>query len=301
MASCIKMDFFLFDSEPASLEDYDFTSENLDGIPADRITSELIPSQQPGKDIHVIFVERDEAEIDPRIDPDRRVTVLFSHGNRSNMLLYWYRVGYFEDMGFNVLMYDYRGYGASDGETTERHVYEDAETAYDYLAARDDVGDIVSVGYSMGGAPAIWLCSPESGRQVLGCFTEAAFASTDKLIDDGTGYDFEQSWFVDVEFDNETRIKTIFLPFLIMHGTKDQRVGFENGQILWSAVKDNNPLNTFYVIEGANHRNIPVPSYKGSDEPREYSHPDELPPLLAEDFEIYKSRIVEFVVSALQH
>jgi pimeloyl-ACP methyl ester carboxylesterase len=299
VTACIEVDFLLFDPEPASLKDYDFESEDLDGIPPHRILSELIPSRDAGKKLHVIYIERDEAELDPRIKPEEGISVVFSHGNSANMRMYWTRAGYFEDMGFNVLFYDYRGYGASTGKATERHIYEDVETAYDYLKTKKGVEKILSVGYSMGGAPAIWLCSPESRREVFGCFTEAAFANVDKLIDDSTGYDFEGSWFLNTVFDNRSRIKTVTRPFLIMHGKKDQRVNISNGRQLWNGVKDNNPVNRFFEIENATHRNVSIPSHKGLKELGNYSHPDEFPIDLKADFQVYKSRIVNFVVDAL--
>lgn len=297
-AGCIKMDSFMFDGDPAALEDYDFTSEELDGIPTARIASELVPSPNSPDRVHVVYVERDVTELDPRLNPDDNITVVFSHGNRGNIFLYWYRVAYFEDMGFNVLIYDYRGYGASEGETTETKLYEDAALAYDE-AKRRGAGAVFSVGFSMGGGPAIWLCSPEGGREVAGCFTESAYTGADRIIDTGAGYDFPSGFFVDFEIDNETRIATVEVPFLLMHGTDDQRVGFEHAQILWAAVKDNHPLNRFYPVAGAGHRNVPVPSYPGEDEPLQYSHPDELPPGLHEDFLVYKSRIVDFVVNVM--
>ncbi len=297
-SGCIKMDSFMFDGDPAELADYDFTSEALNGIPPERITSELVQGPNSSEGVHIIYIERDVTELDPRLDPEDNITVVLSHGNRGNIFLYWYRAAYFEDMGFNVLIYDYRGYGASEGETTEAKLYEDAELAYDE-AKRRGAGAVFSAGYSMGGGPAIWLCSPEGGRVVAGCFTESAFTGAERLINAGSGYDFPSKFFVDFEIDNETRIATVEVPFLLMHGTDDQRVGFEHAQILWAAVKDTHPLNRFYPVEGAGHRNVPVPSYPGEDEPLQYSHPDELPPDLHEEFQIYKGRIVDFVVDAM--
>ena len=78
-----------------------------------------------------------------------------------------------------------------------------------------------------------------------------------------------------------------------------KRVGFQHGQRLYAIVKDNHPLNRFFPVEGANHRDVPVPSYPGKDEPSEYSHPDELPRELQEEFQIYKNRIVQFVVDVM--
>ena len=151
----------------------------------------------------------------------------------------------------------------------------------------------------MGGAPAIRLCSPASGRRVAACFTESAFASTRQLLVEGTNFDFPSSWMLDVEFDSESRIATVMIPVMIMHGTEDWRVGFHNAEILWQAVRDNNPQSRFHVFEDTGHRNIPYPSYTGVALPTEYSHPDELPADLAADFEVYKGLIVDFVVDAL--
>jgi predicted alpha/beta-fold hydrolase len=180
---CVQLDFLLFAGEPSSMDDYDFTKEELNGIDPSRITSERIDIPGTSDKLHAIYVERDLSELDPRLSPDDNITVIFSHGNRGNILLYWYRVGYFEDMGFNVVIYDYRGYGASDGETTEANLYQDAEVAYDYAKSKG-AGRVFSVGHSMGGCPAIWLCSPESGRKLAGCFTESAFASAEHLINE---------------------------------------------------------------------------------------------------------------------
>ncbi len=296
----VKLDFFLWGGVPATLEDYDFTSPNLDGIAPDRITSELIPVGDEGDWIHVIFVERDVSKLSPDFDPDDGITVLFSHGRFDNMLQYIYRLGYWEEMGFNVLMYDYRGYGASTGETTEANMYQDAVAAYDYASTRTGVGTIVSVGYSMGGAPAVYLCSEESGREVAACIVEAAFASVDMMADSAGYYDFEGAWFADTEFDNVGRAARIGLPFMVLHGTKDKRVGVEHGRAIWDAVRGNNPTNRFWEVKDATHYNIPMPSYTVvDDEPREYSYPDELPPDLHAELEDYQARILDFLADAL--
>lgn len=297
---CIKLDFFLFAGDEADLEDYDFTSEDLDGVDPERITSELIPVGSGDDQIHVVFIERDLSKLDPRLDPEDEITVVYSHGNRGNLALYWHRLTHYEDMGFNVLFYDYRGYGASTGETTEENTYEDAETAYDYARARDDVGEILSVGFSMGGGPGIWLCSPESEREVFACFIESAFNSTKDLLEAGFGSDMPSSWIVDVAYENGDRAATVEIPFLLMHGELDDRVAFDNARQIWSRVEGNHRLNRFFPYPDAGHRDVHIPSYPGVELPVEYSHPDELPPELYSEYEVYRSRIVDFVVDALE-
>lgn len=295
LGSCVQLDPLMFAGDPASLEDYDFTSELLNGIDPSRITSELIPVGNTRDELHVIYVARDVAKLDSRVDPSLEMAVLFSHGNRGNMTRYWDRVGYFEQMGFHVVTYDYRGYGASSGQTSEAHLRQDVETTYDYALSRG-ARTVLSVGYSMGGVPAIWLCSPDSGRAVIGCFTESTFASNDAVIEQAVGYDLPGESLME-PLDNESRIATVRVPFLLMHGTLDDRVSFDNALRLWDAVQSNHPLNTFYPVI-AGHRNVPVPSYTGHEEPREYSHPSELPQDLRADYNLYAERVMAFTAAA---
>jgi len=105
---------------------------------------------------------------------------------------------------------------------------------------------------------------------------------------------------MEAAFPNEERIATIDLPYLLMHGVLDTRVGFAHGELLWAAVRGRNVLNRHYFIVEAGHRNVPVPSYTGEELPVEYSHPDELPPGLRADLTVYQSRIADFVVDALE-
>lgn len=292
-----KLDYMLFASEPASLDDYDFTREDLDGIDPARITSELIPSAKAGVAIHVVYIERDAAKLDPRIPAEAGVTVLVSHGTGSNILGYFYRAAYFEEMGFNVLIYDYRGYGASGGETTEAHLYEDAATAYDYTTGKDGVGAVVAYGFSLGGGPTIWLCSPESGRDVLACVTESTFTSAEDFFAD---FRTDDGWYVEAEIDNEARIAGVTLPFFLMHGEEDKIVKISHGHALFAAVEGNNPLDRFAAVAGAGHADVPLPSLDADMDPATYSHPDELPADLYEEFAAgYAARFNDFVADAL--
>ena len=301
-SGCIKLDSFLFDSEEAPGDDdhpYDFESTALDGIPMDRIHTERLEVGDSGEQIFVVFVDRDERLLDSRIPADAGVTVIFSYGNRFNIANYWHRVAYLENIGFNVAIYDYRGYGASDGESSEAHIYEDVAAVYDFVTARDDVGVVFPMGYSMGGGPTIWLCSPESGREVAGCLLDSPFASTDFLFDEGMDYDIEGEWIIDAEFPNETRIATVEVPIYLTQGTRAQRVSIAHGEALWDAMRGRNPLNRHFWVEGAGHRTVPVPSYTFDEEPREYSYPDELPPQMRDELAAYQGRIVSFVADVL--
>jgi pimeloyl-ACP methyl ester carboxylesterase len=299
IAACIEMDGFLFQGDPASLDDYDFTREDLNGIDPARITSTRIPSG--GGQIHVVYISRDETELPSGMESTPPVTIVYSHGNSANIKFYWYRAAYLEDMGFNVLLYDYRGYGASTGEANEENIYEDAVSAYEYALQREPNGVIISYGYSMGGAPAIYLCSNENNAHPVACITESTFAGTQYMVD-SSGYHLPSDWLMETEFPSAERARQITLPFMIMHGTDDEVVGFGHSAVLWDSLWQNNPLNRYYRVEGAGHRNLPIPSWRSTSQNLDiFSHPDELPQKYRPDYLTYKERIVSFVSDVLNN
>ncbi len=91
--------------------------------------------------------------------PDAKGTVLFFHGNAGNIS---HRINYlamFKRLGYNTLLFDYRGYGQSSGVPSESGTYLDAQAAWRYLTEAKGIApaQIVLYGESLGGAVAAWL------------------------------------------------------------------------------------------------------------------------------------------------
>jgi dipeptidyl aminopeptidase/acylaminoacyl peptidase len=160
------------------------------------------------------------------------------------------------------------------------------------------VGLIVAAGFSMGGAPTLWLCNQED-RPVVACFTESTFENAQSFIDDFFRADTVERR-LETEMNNLRLVRALTLPYLLMHGTLDAVVPVDHGENLWSVAEDGHGLNRAFFVEGAGHGNVAVPSYQGKNL-TEYSHPDELPAFLREEFDQgYKKRIVDFVVDVLK-
>ena len=116
----------------------------------------------------------------------RNVTILMFHGNAGNI---GHRVPIAkvleENVGCNVLMLEYRGYGMSTGNPSEEGLMIDAQTALDYIRDRKDIKGtkIVVYGQSLGGAVAIQLVAKnQEARDVIGLILENTFTSIRKLI-----------------------------------------------------------------------------------------------------------------------
>jgi len=93
-------------------------------------------------------------------EPDKEV-VLFCHGNAGNISGRVYSLSIFHRLGLSVLIFDYRGYGESQGRPSESGTAEDARAAWDYLVnvRKIDPNRIVVAGRSLGGAVAAHLAS----------------------------------------------------------------------------------------------------------------------------------------------
>jgi fermentation-respiration switch protein FrsA (DUF1100 family) len=147
-----------------------------------------------------------------------------------------------------VFIFDYRGYGKSEGKPNERGLYADAIAAYEYLVSRDDVekDHIVFFGRSLGGAVAVELATQKPCEKLI---LESTFTS----IKDMTKEMFNGlpvHYIVHTKFDSLTKIEKIRVPLLLIHGNQDTVVPFEQGKRLFNAA--NEPKH-FYEILGADH------------------------------------------------
>ena len=116
----------------------------------------------------------------------QNVTILMFHGNAGNI---GHRVPIAkvlkENLGCNVLMLEYRGYGMSTGTPNEEGLMIDAQTALDYIRNREDIEGtkIVVYGQSLGGAVAIQLVAKnQEAHDVVGMIVENTFTSMRKMI-----------------------------------------------------------------------------------------------------------------------
>ena len=105
-----------------------------------------------------------------------RGTLLFSHGNAGNIGHRLDSIRQFHSLGLDVLIYDYRGFGESEGKPTEAGTYLDAKAAWDYLLLEREIAprQIVIFGRSLGAAVAAELASQHPSAGVI---LESAFTS----------------------------------------------------------------------------------------------------------------------------
>lgn len=175
-------------------------------------------------------------------------TLLWCHGNAGNITDRLDNLANLTKLPINVFIFDYRGFGRSEGVPNEKGVYLDAEAAYDYLASREDVQQdkIILFGRSLGGAVAVDLASKRPGA---GLILESTFTSAKDMAKSAFGF-IPIYLIIKSKFNSIDKISKIHVPILVLHGTKDRTVPFKLGRRLYEA--SNNPKE-FYQIQEADH------------------------------------------------
>ena len=176
-----------------------------------------------GERIHAWWVPREQA----------RGTLLFSHGNAGNISHRLDSLRIFNDLGLNVLMYDYRGYGQSTGRPSEQGVYKDAEAAFDWLVEQRDVSpeQVVLFGRSLGGAVSAELAT----RRPAACLiTESTFSSVPDVAAEIYWW-IPVRWLARLRFDAADALTRTELPVLIIHSPDDEIISFANAERLMNA------------------------------------------------------------------
>ncbi|MBT3233547.1 MAG: alpha/beta fold hydrolase, partial [Calditrichaeota bacterium] len=125
----------------------------------------MLPSSN-GVKIHGWFVPSENA----------KATMIFCHGNAGNISHRMDSIRMFNEMGLNVFIFDYQGYGKSEGKPTEKGTYQDAQAAWDYLVKdrKTDPEEIIIFGRSLGGAIAAWLAKENTAGALI---VESTFTS----------------------------------------------------------------------------------------------------------------------------
>lgn len=183
--------------------------------------------------------------------------VLFCHGNGGNVT---HRIDKLQALnrvaGVSMLVFDYRGYGRSEGRPNEKGVLMDARAARAWLANRAGVAEkeIVVAGESLGGAVAVDLAARDGARALI---LESTFTSIPEMAA------YHYPWLpvkllLRTRFDSLNQISAYHGPLLQSHGDADSIVPYEFGQRLFQAA---NSPKEFYTLAGTDHNDLPDRDY----------------------------------------
>lgn len=186
--------------------------------------------------------------------PNAKV-LLYLHGNGINIGANIAHARRFHQLGFSVLLIDYRGYGRSEGNfPNEMGVYQDSVTAWNYLVKQRQISPshIFIYGHSLGGAIAIDLAVKQ--KEAAGLIVESSFTSIREVV----AY---RNWFwmfpIDLiltqRFESIQKIPKLKMPVLFIHGTADLSLPSFMSQKLYDAAPE--PKQLIFVPD-AGHNNV---------------------------------------------
>lgn len=178
-------------------------------------------------------------------------TVIFFHGNGGNITNVTWLGQRFAKHGFNVLLFDYRGYGASDGVAgDESGLYSDGDAAVAFLVSEKKVRpeQIVLYGHSLGTAVAVDVASRgQFGALVL----ESGFSSASSVAATALPWLPRSLHFLGKNrFDSARKLAKVKSPILIAHGDPDRTIPTSEAHLLFASANEPRKL---LILPGAGH------------------------------------------------
>lgn len=186
----------------------------------------------------ITFRAEDGAELSGWFVPaqNSRGVVLFCHGNAGNIS---HRLPYLEifgRMGLSTFIFDYRGFGESEGKPTEQGTYLDAGAAWNYLVKKRKVAPerIVILGESMGGAIAAWLAQAHRPAALI---LQSAFTSLPDVASQLYPL-FPARWLARYGYGTKEYIRRADCPILVVHSSEDEIVPYSHGRKLYDLARE---------------------------------------------------------------
>lgn len=191
----------------------------------------------------------------PHADP-AAPTLLYLHGTFRNLFGNLSKINALREAGFAVLAVDYRGWGESAAIVpSEDTIHADALRAWAELQQRQpDARRRVIFGHSMGGAVAVHLASTLQGRADYAALVlESTFTRMPDVAAEAGFWGRVVASFTTLEFDSLSRIGSIQVPMLMLHGTADKTVPVALGRRLRDAAP---PGVTWVEVPGGTHSRL---------------------------------------------
>lgn len=183
-------------------------------------------------------------------------SIIYFHGNQSNVERYAPLTKIFTDRGYDVWMPDYPGFGKSTGVLKEEKIYDLATQVYKFVNARIGADSITVYGKSLGTGFAAWLASTEPVKQLI---LETPYYSIPDLFNSYAPI-YPTRWMAKYKVPTHSYLDDTREPITIFHGTDDGVIFYRRAKKLRENLK---PSDKYYLIEGGKHNDLfNYPIYK---------------------------------------
>ena len=199
----------------------------------------------------VSFSTRDGVRLNGWFIPHRSAqsTLIWFHGNAGNISHRVENIKLLHDkVKVNIFIFDYRGYGRSEGRTSEEGTYLDGEAAIDFVQKQfgTEPKNIILFGRSLGAAVAAEMANRSASQ---GLILESPFVSVREMARIVFPF-LPIGPLLQTRYDVREKIQKIKTPLLVLHGDRDEVVPFTQGKMVFDAAPE---PKRFFTIAGARH------------------------------------------------
>lgn len=178
------------------------------------------------------------------IDNGAEKTVYYFHGNGAPMDHFFTEMRYIADLGYNLISYDFPGYGKSTGQPTQEEIFDFSTVFYNKMKKQLEFEDedVIVWGYSIGTATAVDFAKDRDFDKLV---LFSPLASRYDMSAKTFWFPIQKFFFLPNSFVSKENIKYIEEPTFIVHGNKDIVVPFEQGKVVF----ENSGAEEKYFLE----------------------------------------------------
>lgn len=175
--------------------------------------------------------------------------IFYLHGNAGSLRSWGEVAGVYTQLGYDVFIFDYRGYGKSGGHiSSEKQFYADVQTVYDQLKITYPEPQITVLGYSIGTGAAARLAADNHPQRLI---LQAPYFSMKDMA--RYYYPFLPSFLLKYTFPTYNNIKRTTVPVTIFHGDQDEVIYYGSSVKLQACFK---PGDTLITLKGQGHNGM---------------------------------------------
>ena len=200
-----------------------------------------------GIQLHAWYCAPYQVSVGKPIELSAEMVLLWCHGNAGNITYRHDMIRMLMEVPVNIFIFDYRGYGKSEGTPSEQGIYQDARAAWLYLTVdrRISANRIIIFGKSLGGAPAIDLAAHV---QCAGLIVQSSFTSASDMA--RRVMPFIPPFLIRTKMNSIDKIRSVQCPKLFIHSPADEVIPYEQGRRLFEAASE---PKQFYKVANAAH------------------------------------------------
>lgn len=175
--------------------------------------------------------------------------IFYLHGNSGSVNSWGAFAKFYNDLNYDVLMYDYRGFGKSDISLKgQEDIYEDAQVVYNEIKNSYPENDIIVLGYSLGTGPAVKVAANNHPKLLI---LQAPYYSIADVMQHS--YPFLPGFILRYKMESNKWIAACKMPIIIFHGKMDEVIYYESATKLQALAKNN---ITLIPLENQTHNGI---------------------------------------------